>query len=148
MKKTTQVMNADRSTLFLIDFVSKELWSKVAEGREINEIRFPMGAGIAGFVATSGQTVNIPDAYEDPRFNKEIDKQTGYQTRTILCAPLKNENGKIIGALQVLNKKEGTFDDRDERLIHAFASQVSKVLKSAQFLLNLITIMESAHASA
>ncbi|MEW6731430.1 MAG: GAF domain-containing protein [Acidobacteriota bacterium] len=143
MKKTTQVMNADRSTLFLIDFDKQELWSKVAEGSGISEIRFPLGRGIAGHVASTGETVNIPDAYKDPRFNQEIDTQTGYQTRTILCAPLRDENGKITGALQVLNKKTGSFTAHDEKLICAFASQASKVLKSARFLLNLITILEA-----
>lgn len=142
MKKTSLVMNADRSTLFLIDFSTRELWSKVAEGTGINEIRFPMELGIAGYVATKGELVNIPDAYQDPRFNKEIDIKTGYYTRTILCAPIRNDVGKIIGVMQVLNKKEGIFDEKDERLIGAFATQVGKVLKSAQFLINLITIME------
>ncbi|KAF0241010.1 MAG: adenylate/guanylate cyclase [bacterium] len=142
MKKTSQVMNADRSTLFLIDFGTRELWSKVAEGTGINEIRFPMHLGIAGFVATKGDLVNIPDAYQDSRFNKEIDIKTGYYTRTILCAPIKNDVGKTIGVMQVLNKKEGVFDEKDERLIGSFATQVGKVLKSAQFLVNLITIME------
>lgn len=142
MKKTSQVMNADRSTLFLIDFGTRELWSKVAEGTGINEIRFPMELGIAGYVATRGELVNIPDAYQDSRFNKEIDIKTGYYTRTILCAPIRNDVGKAIGVMQVLNKKDGVFDEKDERLIGAFATQVGKVLKSAQFLINLITIME------
>lgn len=142
MKKTSQVMNADRSTLFLIDFNSRELWSKVAQGTGINEIRFPMELGIAGYVATKGELVNIPEAYDDARFNKDIDIKTGYRTKTILCAPIRNDVGKIIGVLQVLNKAEGTFDDKDERLIGAFTTQVGKVLKSAQFLINLITIME------
>lgn len=142
MKKTSQVMNADRSTLFLIDFNTRELWSKVAQGTGINEIRFPMELGIAGYVATKGELVNIPEAYEDARFNKDIDIKTGYRTKTILCAPIRNDVGKIIGVLQVLNKAEGTFDDKDERLIGAFTTQVGKVLKSAQFLINLITIME------
>lgn len=144
VKKSTQLMNADRSSLFLIDFSTRELWSKVAEGNNLNEIRFPMTAGIAGHVATSGETLNIEDAYEDSRFNREIDLKTGYRTRTILCAPIRNESGKVIGVLQVLNKKADVFDHQDERLIHAFTSQVGKVLKSSQFLLNLITIMEEA----
>lgn len=142
MKKSSQVMNADRSTLFLIDFSTRELWSKVAEGTGINEIRFPMELGIAGYVATKGDLVNIPDAYEDSRFNKDIDLKTGYRTRTILCTAIRNDVGKIIGVLQVLNKKEGIFDDKDEKLINSFATQLGKVLKSSQFLVNLITIME------
>src|SRR5204863_7040173 len=127
MKKTTQVMDADRSTLFLIDFSKNELWSKVAEGTGISEIRFPLGLGIASHVAMNGETVNIPDAYQDPRFNQGIDAKTGYHTRSIMCAPLKDETGKIIGVLQVLNKKTGLFTTHDEKLIAAFATQVSKV---------------------
>jgi adenylate cyclase len=147
MKKTTQVMNADRTTLFLVDFARQELWSKVAEGTGMNEIRFPIGRGIAGHVATTGDTVNIHDAYQDPRFNPEIDIKTGYRTHTILCAPLKDESGKIIGAIQVLNKKNGDFTLQDEKLISTFAYQVSKVLKSANFLLNLLSILEAEKVS-
>jgi adenylate cyclase len=143
MKKTTQVMDADRSTLFLIDFARHELWSKVAEGTGISEIRFPIDRGISGYVVSTGQMVNIPDAYEDPRFNPEIDSKTGYHTRSILCAPLKDESGKIIGALQVLNKKSGIFTTQDEKLITSFAFQVSKVLKSSNFLLSLLSIIEA-----
>lgn len=148
MKKTTQVMQADRSTVFLVDFANRELWSKVAEGTGINEIRFTMARGIAGHVATTGETVNIQEAYEDARFNKEIDIKTGYRTRTILCAPIRDETNTIIGVLQVLNKKEGIFTDKDVELIHAFARQVGRVLKSAQFITNLISVLEADRAAA
>ncbi|MGH8703752.1 MAG: GAF domain-containing protein, partial [Burkholderiales bacterium] len=103
MEKTSDVLEADRSTLFLLDSEKNELWSKVAQGAALNEIRFPVGAGIAGFVARSGETVNIPDAYADPRFNRDVDKRTGYRTRTILCAPVRDPQGEIIGVAQVLN---------------------------------------------
>jgi adenylate cyclase len=131
MKKTTEVMNADRSTLFLIDHKSNELWSKVAQGAGIAEIRFPNGIGIAGHVATTGQTVNIPEAYDDPRFNKEIDKKTGYRTKTILCMPVKEQSGHITGVIQVLNKKEGIFTAEDEELLDAFCVQASIAIKNA-----------------
>jgi adenylate cyclase len=147
MKKTTQVMNADRSTLFLIDFSKQEIWSKVAEGTGMSEIRFPLGRGIAGHVAATGETVNIHDAYSDPRFNPEIDVKTGYHTQSILCAPLKDESAKIIGVMQVLNKRSGIFTPQDEKLVSAFAFQVSKVLKSANFLLNLLSILEAEKVS-
>ncbi len=146
MKKTTQVMNADRSTLFIVDYDRKEIWSKVAEGAGVSEIRFPLGIGIAGYVVSTGQQVNIPDAYQDSRFNQSIDARTGYVTRTVLCTPLKDESGIIIGVLQVLNKKEGSFTTQDELLIGAFASQVSKVVKSSQLVLNLLAILESERA--
>jgi adenylate cyclase len=146
MKKTTQVMNADRSTLFIVDYEKNEVWSKVAEGAGISEIRFPLGLGIAGYVVNTGETVNITDAYQDSRFNQEIDARTGYHTHTILCTALKDETNKVIGVLQVLNKKEGLFTKQDEMLIGAFSSQVSKVVKSSQLVLNLLAILESERA--
>ena len=148
MKKTTQVMNADRSTLFLIDFDTNEIWSKVAEGTGVSEIRFPLGIGVAGYVIQTASTLNIQDAYRDSRFNSQIDARTGYVTRTILCAPLKDDNGKILGVLQVLNKREGKFTEKDEILINAFTFQVSKVVRSSQFVLNLLTMLENDRSNA
>ena len=72
-----------------------------------------VGAGIAGWVAQSGEIVNIPDAYADPRFNPDVDKRTGYHTRNILCLPIRNKAGKIVASLQLLNKKKGSFTDED-----------------------------------
>ena len=83
------LLNAERSSLFLVE--GDELVLKVAENlEEMGEIRFPVGAGIAGAVAQSGQSIRIDDAYADPRFNREVDKQTGFRTRSILCLPIKN----------------------------------------------------------
>ena len=86
----SKVMNADRASLFLVDATAGELWSKVAQGEEIREIRFPIGNGIAGWVAQHDQLVNIEEAYADSRFNLEVDRHTGYQTKSILLAPVKN----------------------------------------------------------
>ncbi|MGH8058983.1 MAG: GAF domain-containing protein [Candidatus Entotheonellia bacterium] len=113
MQKTTEILEADRSTLFLVDHATQELWSKVAQGVGLAEIRFPMHLGLAGHVATTGETINIPEAYADPRFNREVDRRTGYRTKTILCAPVRAESTKIIGVTQVLNKREGTFTAED-----------------------------------
>ncbi len=125
MDKTSDVLEADRSTLFLVDTEKNEIWSKVAQGAALNEIRVPMGAGIAGYVAQSGETVNIPDAYQDPRFNIEVDRRTGYHTRTILCMPMRNREGKILGVFQVLNKRQGVFTRADEELLDAFSAQAA-----------------------
>lgn len=92
MAKARALLEADRCTLFLLDKEKEQLWSKVAEGTQ--EIRFPMRLGIAGHVATTGETLNIPEAYNDPRFNKEIDLKTGYRTKSILCMPLRNNQVK------------------------------------------------------
>ena len=132
VSKTSEVMNADRCTLFLVHRKSGELWSRVAQGANINEIRVPRGIGIAGYVALSGQTVNIKDAYQDPRFNPEVDKRTGYKTKTILCMPLRNDEGEIIGVMQVLNKKEGVFTEEDEQLLDALGSQTAIALENSQ----------------
>jgi adenylate cyclase len=131
MHQTSAVMDADRSTLFLVDEAKQQLWSKVAEGTALSEIRIPLGSGIAGHVAKTGETVNIPDAYNDPRFNPEVDRKTGYRTRTILCMPMKSKQGKILGVLQVLNKRHGVFTHQDEELLAAFASGAAVTLQNA-----------------
>lgn len=130
--KTSEVMNADRATLFLVHRKSGELWSRVAQGADMKEIRVPKGMGIAGHVAASGETINIKDAYQDPRFNPEVDKRTGYHTRTILCMPLKNERAEIIGVMQVLNKKVGVFNEEDEQLLDALGSQTAIALENSR----------------
>ncbi|MFB3921791.1 MAG: GAF domain-containing protein [Terriglobia bacterium] len=131
MHKTLEVMNAERSTLFLLDESKQELWSKVAEGVGTKEIRVPVGAGIAGHVARTGETVNIADAYQDPRFNPEVDRKTGYHTRTILCMPMKSPEGRMLGVIQVLNKHDGVFTEEDERLLDALESQAAIAVQNA-----------------
>jgi adenylate cyclase len=88
-------MQADRSTLWLIDEASGEFWSKVksGDGKSLVELRIPSTTGIVGHVATTGETLNIPDAYQDPRFNPDADKRTGYRTRNILCMPVFDSGG-------------------------------------------------------
>jgi len=131
MEKASEVMEADRSTLFLVDEAKQQIWSKVAQGAAMSEIRVPLGVGIAGHVAKTGETVNIPDAYKDPRFNPEVDRKTGYQTRTILCMPMRTRQGKILGVLQVLNRHEGVFTADEEELLEAFASQTAIAVQNA-----------------
>ncbi len=132
MEEATRMLNADRATLFLNDEKTNELFSRVAMGEGIGEIRLPNTAGIAGSVFTSGQTMNIPYAYADLRFNPSFDKQTGYFTRSILCVPVANKNGKVIGCTQVLNKKGGRFTEEDESRLKAFTQQVAIALENAK----------------
>jgi adenylate cyclase len=105
--------DAERGTLFLVDEKTEEIWSLIAHGLEKREIRLPLGRGIAGYVAKSGETPNIPNAYADPRFNRDADAQTGYRTRGIPSLPIRNKSGKIIAALQLLNKRRGGFTPAD-----------------------------------
>jgi len=132
MSEATRMLNADRSTLFLNDPKTSELFSRVAMGDSIGEIRLPNHMGIAGAVFKSGKTINIPYAYADLRFNPAFDKKTGYFTRSILCVPIVNKDGKTIGVTQVLNKRGGPFNDEDEQRLKAFTAQVSIALENAK----------------
>jgi len=134
IRRATEVLEAERTSLFLVDEDTNELFSRIAQDSEIREIRFPVGKGIAGFVARSGEIVNILDAYKDERFNPEVDKKTGYKTRTILCAPLVATGEHVIGVLQVLNKKDGVFTSYDEELISAFGAQGAVCIERTRLL--------------
>ncbi len=131
LSEVTKVMEADRSSLFLVDRERNELWSKIAQGLEVREIRIKIGMGISGFVAQTGKTVNIQDAYNDPRFNQETDRRTGYRTHTILCVPMLNKMNDVIGVLQVLNKRAGVFTREDEELLLALSSQAAVAIENA-----------------
>jgi adenylate cyclase len=132
MSEATRMLNAERATLFLNDEKTNELFSKVGLGLAATEIRLPNHLGIAGAVFTSRETVNIPYAYADLRFNPAFDKKTGFFTRSILCVPVINKVGKIIGATQVLNKRSGPFTAEDESRLRAFTAQVSIALENAK----------------
>jgi adenylate cyclase len=132
MSEATRMLNAERSTLFLHDEKTGELWSEVGEGLESMQIRLPSTVGIAGAVFESGRTINIPYAYADLRFNPEFDRKTGFFTRSILCVPVVNKYGKTIGVTQVLNKRGGPFTNEDEARLRAFTAQVSIALENAK----------------
>ena len=132
MDTTSSILNAERTSIFLLDYDTNELYTRVAQLTEISEIRFPADKGIAGSAVTKSKLINIPDAYKDSRFNPEIDKKTGYRTRNILCAPMLNHKNECVGVLQVLNKKTGEFGFEDESLIMALAAQAAVAVENAQ----------------
>lgn len=132
MGEATRMLNAERSTLFLNDEKTNQLWSEVGQGLAAMQIRLPNHVGIAGAVFTTGKTINIPYAYADLRFNPAFDKQTGYFTRSILCVPIVNQRGRIIGVTQVLNKRGGPFTNEDESRLKAFTAQISIALENAK----------------
>ncbi len=132
-EQTKIALNADRCTVFLIDKQKNELWSKVALGLGSSEvIRFPLNKGLAGHVAETGETINIKNAYQDCRFNKEIDQQTGYKTNNILCMPIRNIKFEIIGVFQVLNKLNGDFTSQDENLLITIGSSAGIALENTR----------------
>lgn len=141
MSRVTHTLHADRSTLFIVDADRRVLWSKVAQGTQ--PIILPMGVGLAGMVASTGETLNIPDAYADKRFNPEIDKKTGYTTRTILCMPVKNREGQIVAVIQAINKIGGAFTDQDEDFLRALSAQIQLAIENSMLLDGLKELFES-----
>ena len=127
-----KVLDADRCTVFLLDKNKNELVSKIALGMGTQELRFPADKGLAGYVAQSGEVINIKDAYADSRFNQEIDKETGYKTKTILCMPIWNMKHEILGVFQVLNKQNGTFTKEDEEVLIAIGSSAGIAIENAR----------------
>ncbi|MDE5105129.1 MAG: GAF domain-containing protein, partial [Trichodesmium sp. St19_bin2] len=140
MDQARNLMQADRSTLFLLSKETNELWTKVAtvDQTRMVEIRIPAHRGIAGYVASTGQTLNIPDAYLDPRFDPSTDKKTGYQTRNVLCMPVYNAKGELIGVTQLINKNQGSFTTSDEQFLLAFNAQAGIALQNSQLFENVL----------
>jgi signal transduction histidine kinase len=133
-----EITNADRGTVYLVDEMTGELWSKVLQGDEIREIRLKIGQGIAGYVAQTGEVINLIDAYQDPRFNPEVDRKTGYRTKTMLCQPIKDKNDKIVGVFQLINKKDGVFTKKDEEMLSALSIHASIAIQNAKMAQELV----------
>ncbi|GEM_PF-1981869 len=132
VEKTSALLAADRSSVFILDDEREELYTIVAQGLESIEIRIPLGQGIAGYVARTGETVNIADAYEHPAFDPTWDRKSGYRTRSMLCMPLRNRRGETIGVFQVMNKLDGDrFSQEDEELLRALSGAVSVAIENA-----------------
>ena len=135
VEEAAEVLDADRATLFLYDESRNELWSKTTQRLEIKEIRVPLGVGIAGTVAKTRTPINIPDTYADARFNPNFDKETGYRTRSVLCMPLIGDGDRLIGAIQVLNKKDQeVFNEADESLLEGVSAHITVALERARLV--------------
>jgi len=143
-RKACEVMESDRCTLFLHDPETDELWSKVALGMAGQEIRIPGGAGVAGHCFRTGEAINLVDAYDDPRFNREVDERTGYRTRSLFCAPIHKRDGGRLGVIQLLNKKDGVFSTGDETFLRIFANHASIFIEIAQLQQARIDALEKS----
>jgi len=131
LQEAAKVVEADRCSLFLLDAERNELWSRVAQGSQ-REIRFPVGSGIAGTVAQTGQAIHILDAYADARFNRSFDQASGYHTTSILAVPMRGADGAVSGVLQALNKQgEQGFTGEDEELLTALGGQAAAAVENA-----------------
>jgi putative nucleotidyltransferase with HDIG domain len=131
---TVTMVGAERATIYIVDQDRQEYWSRVATGKGVGEIRFPVGVGIAGMVAKTGETISIPDAYADPRFNPESDKRTGFHTRNLLTLAMTGHDGKVIGVFQAVNKKSGEFTIEDEVTLGSLASSAAVAVENAQLV--------------
>jgi putative nucleotidyltransferase with HDIG domain len=143
ISRVTEIMNAERTSLYLIDWDRNEIWTTVAE--KIEYFSLPIGEGISGFVAKTGETVNTADAWELPYFKREFDLQQNFRTKTVLCMPINNRSGGRIAVIQVINKQGGgVFNDDDENLLKSLASQMAIAIENAQLIDELKLSFESS----
>lgn len=131
-------LGVDRGTLYFVDDKSHEIWSKVAGDLEGRTIRLPIGKGIAGAVAATGEPILLDDAYADERFDRSLDQASGYRTHSMLCVPIKNRNDRIVGVLQLLNKRSGAFGDSDLRFLDAISDHMAIAMENARLHLELV----------
>eukprot|EP00002_Diphylleia_rotans_P032042 TRINITY_DN6699_c0_g1_i2.p1 TRINITY_DN6699_c0_g1~~TRINITY_DN6699_c0_g1_i2.p1 ORF type:complete len:972 (-),score=215.66 TRINITY_DN6699_c0_g1_i2:574-3489(-) len=146
IRVTYDVMQVDRVSFFLVDNIAKQLLLKVSKDNVT--IRVPIGSGIAGTVAATGETINIPDAYADPRFDRSFDDKTGFRTRTILCLPIFDNNKKPIAVIQVLNKAHGVFQTEDEELLKTFTAEAASVIQRQSLETAYHNLVASSDSSA
>lgn len=131
-RRVGELLQAERASLFLVDHAQQQMVLRVAQDMpEGDYVRIPLNSGIAGTAVTSGQVVRVDDAYADPRFNRAVDIETGFRTRSVLCLPLQDRNGKVFAVTQLLNRRDGRpFDDDDTRRYKEFAASLSVLLES------------------
>ncbi|PIS45970.1 MAG: hypothetical protein COT22_02420 [Ignavibacteria bacterium CG08_land_8_20_14_0_20_37_9] len=138
VEAATSLTSADRGTLYILDYDKGELWSKVLRGENIEEIRLKVGQGLAGWVAKTGEIINLPDVHQDERFDSEIDRLSGYTTKSMICYPIKNREGLIIGVIQLLNSTHGEFDQIDLDFLEALSVHAALALTNAELMQQLI----------
>ncbi len=145
---TTRIMSCERSSVFLLDSKKNELYALAAQGLDVHELRFSASSGIAGYVAAHGVGLNVPDAYQDERFNPEIDRASGFHTVSLLCMPLLNRHGEPLGVLQCLNKTgtdagPSVFTQYDELVLSAVAAQAAVYLDNSLLRHQMDVLFES-----
>jgi signal transduction histidine kinase len=136
--RISRVMEADRTTIYLLEENDQTLVSRVVEGEERQEIRVAVGESLAGWCAQTGLVLNVEDVYRDPRFDPAWDMKTGYRTRTMLCAPMRNRTGGRMGVIQCLNKRNGVFHVEDEAMLSALASQAAVAIENGKFFVQTV----------
>lgn len=140
LQEAMRITDAKRGTIYLVDESLNEIWGRVIAGNEISEIRQPIGRGISGYVAQTGETVNISQAYEDRRFNPEFDRRSGFKTKNILCMPMRNKENEIIGVFQLINKAYGNldFDEEDENFLKVFSVNAAIAIENSRLAQQMV----------
>ncbi|HEX7478299.1 MAG TPA: GAF domain-containing sensor histidine kinase [Polyangiales bacterium] len=138
LTRVSRIIDADRTTLFVVDEASGELRTRFSHGGQTHEIRLKPGQGLAGWTAKLSRSVNVKDAYQDVRFDADWDKRTGYRTRSCLCVAVRNHSGTTIGVLQALNKRTGYFTLDDEGMLQALAAQAGVSLENSKLFLSVV----------
>lgn len=128
-QKSAELLSADRCSIFVVDSARQTLWTRAQTGSE--RIEIPIGTGLAGAVAASGTKINVPDAYADPRFNPDVDRHTGYKTVSVLSGPMFTSEGELIGVLQAINSKRGSFSATDVKMFDAIAGFAANALQNS-----------------
>lgn len=131
-------LDVERGTLYFVDDQKQEIWSKVAGELESKEIRLPIGKGLAGTVAATGEGIILHDAYADPRFDRSQDQKTGYRTRSMLCVPIRNRENRVVGVLQLLNKRHGSFGPRDLEFLDSMSDHMAIAMENARLHIDII----------
>lgn len=131
-------LKVERGTVYFVDHSKGVLWAKIASGLDASEIRLPIGQGLAGTVAATGETIVLNDAYADPRFDRSMDDRSGFHTRSVLCVPIKNQAGRVVGVLQLLNKNEGDFNAQDLDFLQALSDYIAIAMENAMLHLSLV----------
>src|SRR5216684_3593839 len=130
-------LHVERGTLYFVDEQKQEIWTKIA-GELSSEIRLPIGKGLAGTVAATGEALILHDVYEDPRFDRSLDQKTGYRTRSMLCVPIRNREQKIVGVLQLLNKTTGMFGAGDLDFLNSISDHMAIAMENATLHMELL----------
>lgn len=150
------MLNAQRVTLYLVDPVRQELWVAVSKDLPVGAqegVRIPVGKGIAGHVAATADTINIADAYQDPRFNQEIDNDSGFRTQSMLTMPIAVGDSRPIAVIQCINRNSGptghvsAFDDQDEAALRGFCMEVALALKRHTVEAALLKVMQDTSST-
>jgi signal transduction histidine kinase len=138
LEKINDAVDAERSTLYLLDEPKRELVSRIVQGDEVRQIRLKIGQGIAGHVAKTSEPLIVNDPYDDPRFNAELDHASGFRTRSLLAVPMKNHLGRTIGVIQALNQRTGAFTEHDAVVLVAISTQAAVAIDNSR-LFNSVT---------